>query len=653
MYNLFVEYDKSSSHNLIITQRDKFYDEGVIKDWTTKLNLDANQEIKFLSDITKKKTILTYKEDSDEPNKVYKEKFNEVYGQTEFTYDNEYVKDIDKKEIIFSPTPCTNLITNAVVPMLIGKSPKTNIRILYDGGEYSCDKYNIINYQTNSLDVTTFPFLSHFDKPFTPTFDINFGVCDDYYDKSLLNVTNNNLFNLHWRRTMNQINTGRLMTAYFDLNEEDIKELRLNHKIRIDNSWWNINKIMDYDANSNNLTKVELISVDSGLSIPYKERTLTTTVSGTGKYEVERTLIQEKVYQNNNINTNSDITVNGINNNITETVTYGDFNGSYNTITSGSYVIGDYNLVQSNAIVFGSYNNIENGVNNAVVFGDNRLVSVSNTLYTDNILLSEGSTLNGLPIEQIQSVINNVNLYYTESDEDPVTLPTALGLSSISIGDGTEANSNNMLAIGNQAGSGATATHNSLLIGYNAGIGLSGSVSSNMIGNQAGSGAKNSNYGNFIGYRAGYNSNNTHFSTFIGTNAGDAVNNSNGLIAIGYAAGTSGSNIGNSILIGNNVTLGSFVSNGLNIGNVIYARNIYDGTTVSATASVSGRIGIGVESPTANLDIKASTTSSALMRLRVGVAPTSPNDGDIWLQDNTTTGLKMRLGGVTRTITIT
>jgi hypothetical protein len=39
------------------------------------------------------------------------------------------------------------------------------------------------------------------------------------------------------------------------------------------------------------------------------------------------------------------------------------------------------------------------------------------------------------------------------------------------------------------------------------------------------------------------------------------------------------------------------------------------------------------------------------MRLNVGVAPTAM--GDVWLENSTLTGLKIRLSGVTRTITIT
>ncbi len=47
----------------------------------------------------------------------------------------------------------------------------------------------------------------------------------------------------------------------------DIHALKLSDKIRIDNSWWNINRVIDYNANTDGLTKVELISVDSELEL--------------------------------------------------------------------------------------------------------------------------------------------------------------------------------------------------------------------------------------------------------------------------------------------------------------------------------------------------------------------------------------------------
>ena len=66
-------------------------------------------------------------------------------------------------------------------------------------------------------------------------------------------------------------------------------------------------------------------------------------------------------------------------------------------------------------------------------------------------------------------------------------------------------------------------------------------------------------------------------------------------------------------------------------------QTIYDSNSTnnpSISAETNGRIGIGVVNPTAKLHIAASTTAAALMRLEVGAAPTSPNDGDIWLESN-------------------
>lgn len=48
----------------------------------------------------------------------------------------------------------------------------------------------------------------------------------------------------------------------------------------------------------------------------------------------------------------------------------------------------------------------------------------------------------------------------------------------------------------------------------------------------------------------------------------------------------------------------------------------------------------------------ATTTARASMNLPTGAAPTAPVDGDIWREDNTNTGLKIRVNGVTKTITL-
>ena len=64
----------------------------------------------------------------------------------------------------------------------------------------------------------------------------------------------------------------------------------------------------------------------------------------------------------------------------------------------------------------------------------------------------------------------------------------------------------------------------------------------------------------------------------------------------------------------------------------------------------SGNMALGAHVATALLDLAASTTTLSSLRIRSGVAPTSPNDGDIWFDG---TALKIRISGVTKTVTVT
>ena len=263
MYNLYADIDKTQPNQLNLIHRDAYYDAGKEVDWTYKLSKDQEQSLSFLPELTSKKVILTYSPDTDSPNATYTTATNQIYGQVEVVFDNEYVKDVDTKPILFGPTPIIKTPFGAYVPMIAGQAPKTNLRILYDGTTRSCSPYHIYDYGTTGMTgVTSYPYVGHFDDPLNPTWDLNYSVCSFYYYEPL-SLTDNNLYNRYWRRTLGQINNGKMLTAMFNLKDSDIQAMELNDKIRIDNSWWNINRVIDYDANANKLTQVELISVDS------------------------------------------------------------------------------------------------------------------------------------------------------------------------------------------------------------------------------------------------------------------------------------------------------------------------------------------------------------------------------------------------------
>lgn len=364
LYNLYITPDKEDPTKLIIQTRDEYYDSGEAVDWTKKLNKEKDQTLQFLPELVNKKILLTYKQDNDVLNKGYFDNVNEIYGQQEFTFKNEYIKGEDRKELAFSPTPVLHTSFDAFTPGIVGAEPKNNIRLLYDGGLKPCDEWKIVAYDAidpTQTDVfatyTSYPYFGHFDDPMEPTFDINFGVCDYYFYSTNLwfgstSKTNNNMYNLHWRRTMNQIDNNKMLTAYFDLNVRDIANLELNHKVRIDNSWWNINQIIDFNPAKPGPTKVELISIDDELKLaPFKTRDNALPSAGV----VLRPIQKMQTERLNTLNLNGNNNVIG-KSNIISSGSSGVFVGKGNRVLAPlSVVVGDGYTAEKNGLYAGGY----------------------------------------------------------------------------------------------------------------------------------------------------------------------------------------------------------------------------------------------------------------------------------------------------------
>jgi hypothetical protein len=147
-----------------------------------------------------------------------------------------------------------------------------NVRVFYDGGTLDTALPVVLVDVYNSdipLEIASvtgrYPLTIHFSEPYGAGYDINFGVCDFYFMSII--PTQNNLYNLNWVRTMNQLDNQKMLIAYFHLTQDDIARLDMSCKVRIDNSYWNINRIIDYEFNQERLTKVELISIEESMVI--------------------------------------------------------------------------------------------------------------------------------------------------------------------------------------------------------------------------------------------------------------------------------------------------------------------------------------------------------------------------------------------------
>lgn len=268
MFNLFVIPNVDNPKDIIIKTRDKYYDEGTVKDFTQLLCKELPQTLTFLPELTAKKLTLTYSDDNDALNVGYKKNVNETYGQTQYIFDNEYIKNESVKTVLFGASPFINAPFGATVLAINGSEPKTLPRIVYDGGKLPCGYYQINDTPTQWLSVNEYPYVGHFSAPVNPDKDFNFGTCDYYFENNYGVIPYNNLGNTYWRRTMAQINSGTLYSVYLNVNSFQVANLRLNDKIYLDRAYWIINKVIDYDANSNAPTKFELLSVDQEITLP-------------------------------------------------------------------------------------------------------------------------------------------------------------------------------------------------------------------------------------------------------------------------------------------------------------------------------------------------------------------------------------------------
>jgi hypothetical protein len=367
MFNLFVIPNIDNPKDIIIQTRDSYYDSGTVKDFTKQLCKELPQTLTFLPELTAKKLTLTYSDDTDTLNVGYKKNVNETYGQTQYIFDNEYIKNEAINKVIFGASPFITAPFGATVMGINGSEPKTLPRIVYDGGKLPCGYYQINDTPTQWLSVNEYPYVGHFSAPVNPDKDFNFGTCDYYFENTYGVIPYNNLGNTYWRRTMAQINSGSLYSVYLNVNSFQVANLRLNDKIYLDRAYWIINKVIDYDANSNAPTKFELLSVDPEITLP--------------KFKLPKPKKPSKFDA-------------GISTPIKHILKQ-----RYDSLTSDSSTGG--------VILLGKGNQILGTVKNALIIGDNQIVS-QDGIYTPSITIK--GTENVIPTATFKALVTQVGV---------------------------------------------------------------------------------------------------------------------------------------------------------------------------------------------------------------------------------------------------
>ena len=277
MFNLVVFDNPEKPNDLIIEPRDEFYaSRQRVLDWTYKLDYNQNVKITPMSELDVKTFLYTYKEDGDYYNEQYSNEVKRIYGDYEIDVENDFSDVQNKLEVIFSPTPDGQYgIGDRVAPLFcsvednILKPKKLKPRILFYGG-VKPTTYPMIFKDTydsaTGVTINNYAYCGMWDDPQQPQHDLGFGTTNKIYFGNVTYFPTNTLVEQFHKNTLLDIIdiNSKLLEADFYLTPQDIADLDFRDIILIDNAYWRINKIKDYNPiGADKTTSVVLYKINN------------------------------------------------------------------------------------------------------------------------------------------------------------------------------------------------------------------------------------------------------------------------------------------------------------------------------------------------------------------------------------------------------
>jgi hypothetical protein len=322
-YNLLFIPNPQNPNEIIIEPYDYYVGTGNILDWTDKLSFDKGFTVEPALNYIESELLLTDLEDGDDANKQFKEQNNRIYGEN-YVYNQTDFKSQQKKiDTIFGPEIIRKWDNNIGMPLGINysassdldsttntvnyvyKGVKTKPKLMFNLGNFNPFLDQVgetidlaagrVNTQffrvqqsdgTNPLDTeyaiinTSNPIITHtmpLGNPDTNKIN-NDSLCILFNSEqpATLGVgyptynayTENDMYNTFYINRVNNLynKSTRFLSANFYLKLSDVKNLKPNDLIKINNQYFTWNKIQQYNLTNTDLTKVELIQYNSEYS---------------------------------------------------------------------------------------------------------------------------------------------------------------------------------------------------------------------------------------------------------------------------------------------------------------------------------------------------------------------------------------------------
>ena len=395
-YNLYADIDPNNEKNLLIAPRDSFYTSNIVN-LDGKVSIDKGIKYKPMGALDVKSYLFKHKEDKDYLNDKYTKSYDEVYGQQEIIVNNEFTTNDFITKLTSSPTPLADNGTGTsslVIPTIVkiddlGQKVSTNFnwRTLYYAGLKPCTppwKHISVLFPAGET-FTEYPYAGHFDDPYNPTLDINFGLPREvYYEDAIapITVTDNNLYNKYHSKFIREITDrdSKIVEAYIHMTPLDFNQWSFRDLYYFENAYFRLNKIEGFNPTSTNLTKCEFLKLKE--VSPYKGTVLVANGQGgtfepatqDGSITTQVTQAQYNPYLRVSRNTKEDGNLYNANSQQVQ--------GSNNVISKSA----------TNVIVNGDENRVFSGANNINLLSSNNCI-VSPNLQNVTLINCEGLTV--------------------------------------------------------------------------------------------------------------------------------------------------------------------------------------------------------------------------------------------------------------------
>ena len=322
-FNLVFIPDPDVPNQIIIEPYNYYIGTGDIHDWTPKLSYDKGFTVEPALNYVESEIILTDLEDGDYGNKTFKDRNNRLYGENKVYNPTAYKSQTKNIDTFFSPELVRQWDTidtapngNVKLPLGINYSSssssqnsggsekivwtypgvKTKPKLMYWTGNFNpfLDQVGeAITYSGNVLTNVFYIAESDGDNPrqtyLAPIVGTTMPVGNSDNNKinndSICNLfnselptdigvtsfsayTENDAYSLFYQNRIENLydpNT-RFLSGYFNLKYSDIKNLKPNDLIKINEQYFTWNKIDGFNLTNPELTKVELIQANNNPS---------------------------------------------------------------------------------------------------------------------------------------------------------------------------------------------------------------------------------------------------------------------------------------------------------------------------------------------------------------------------------------------------